>query len=293
MSKKTFSIYDLHGTWWDLLRILVGTMIGAAAFRYFTFPNNIVSGGITGIAQIINLLTGFPVGVATIIMNLPLFAWAWKKLGRRFVVFTGICLVVSSVFIDLLEPVAFPLTLDPMLASVYGGLINGLGWGIVYSTGYTGGGIDIPARFLRRKYPHINFSTFVLGFNIVIIVAFAAIFKKFESCMYTLICMYIVNKVEALILYGPINSRLCYIISEKSDDLRHAITEQLGRGATILHGHGAWSGKEKQVILCAVKPVQLGRLRKMVREIDGNAFLVISDARSVYGRGFENIQVED
>ena len=293
MNKQTFSIHNLHGTWWDLLRILAGTAIGAVAFRFFTFPNNIVSGGITGIAQIVNLLTGFPVGVGIIIMNLPLFIWAWRKLGRRFVLFTGFCMVISSVFIDLLEPVAVPLTRDPMLAAVYGGLLNGLGWGIVYATGYTGGGVDIPARFLRRKYPHINFSTFVLGFNIVIIVAFAAIFKHFESCMYTLICMYIVNKVEALILYGPINSRLCYIISEKSDDLRHAITEQLGRGATLLHGHGAWSGKEKQVILCAVKPVQLGRLRKMVREIDGNAFLVITDARSVYGRGFENIQVED
>ena len=111
--------------------------------------------------------------------------------------------------------------------------------------------------------------------------------------MYTLICMYVTNKIEALILYGPVNSRLCYIISDKSDELRHAITEQLGRGATLLQGHGAWSGKEKQVILCAVKPSQLGRLRTIVREIDVNSFLVISDARSVYGRGFENILVED
>ena len=293
MSGKTFSLDKLHGTWWDLTRILVGTAISAVAFRYFTFPNDIVSGGITGIGQIINLLTGFPVGVSIILMNIPLFIWAWRRLGKRFVIFTGICMVLSSVFIDLLEPYAVPVTHEPMLAAVYGGLLNGLGWGIVYTTGFTGGGIDIPARFLRRKYPHINFSTFVLGFNIVIILTFAGIFRKIESCMYTLICMYIANKVEALILYGPINSRLCYIISEKSDDVRPAITEQLGRGATLLHGHGAWSGKEKQVILCAVKPVQLGRLRKMVREIDGNAFLVITDARSVYGRGFENIQMED
>lgn len=285
--------FKFHGLWWDLTRIAVGSLIGAIAFRYFTFPNNIVSGGITGISQIINLITGFPVGVGIIIMNIPLFLLAWRKLGRKFVVITAACMAVSSVIIDLLAPIAVPLTRDPMLAAVYGGLINGLGWGIVYSTGYTGGGIDIPARLLRRKYPHINFSTFLLGFNVVIILAFAAIFKKFESCMYTLICMYVTNKIEALILYGPVNSRLCYIISDKSDELRHAITEQLGRGATLLQGHGAWSGKEKQVILCAVKPSQLGRLRTIVREIDVNSFLVISDARSVYGRGFENILVED
>ena len=285
--------FKFHGLWWDLTRIVVGSLIGAIAFRYFTFPNNIVSGGITGISQIINLITGFPVGVGIIIMNIPLFLLAWRKLGRKFVVITAACMAISSVIIDLLAPIAVPLTRDPMLAAVYGGLINGLGWGIVYSTGYTGGGIDIPARLLRRKYPHINFSTFLLGFNVVIILAFAAIFKKFDSCMYTLICMYVTNKIEALILYGPVNSRLCYIISDKSDELRHAITEQLGRGATLLQGHGAWSGKEKQVILCAVKPAQLGRLRTIVREIDVNSFLVISDARSVYGRGFENILVED
>ncbi len=285
--------HKFNGLWWDLTRIIAGSFIAAVSFRFFTFPNNIVSGGITGIAQIINMLSGFPVGVATILMNVPLFVWAWKKLGRKFVVLTGVCMACSSVFIDLLAAVAVPVTREPMLAAVYGGLLNGLGWGLVYTTGYTGGGIDIPARFLRRQYPHINFGTFVLGMNIVIIIAFAAIFRKFESCMYTLICMYVVNKVEALILYGPVNSRLCYIISDKSDELRHAITEQLGRGATLLQGHGAWSGKEKQVILCAVKPVQLGRLRRIVREIDVNSFLVISDARSVYGRGFENIQVED
>ena len=105
--------------------------------------------------------------------------------------------------------------------------------------------------------------------------------------------MYISSKVVSLILYGPINSRLCYIISERSEDLRHAITEQLGRGATMIHGHGAWSGREEQIIMCVVKPPQIGRLRSLVREIDEHAFLVVSDARSVYGQGFENILQDD
>jgi hypothetical protein len=99
----------------------------------------------------------------------------------------------------------------------------------------------------------------------IFILAFAIIFHRFESCMYTIICMYIANKVEALILYGPVDSRLCYIISDKSEDLRHAITEQLGRGVTLLRGQGAWSGQEKQVILCVVKPIQIGELRRLTR----------------------------
>lgn len=279
--------------WWDVLKIVFGTLVTSFSFRCFTFPNNIVAGGITGIAQIVNLLSGFPIGVLTILCNVPLFLWAWRRLGRRFVLLTGFCMVLSSVTIDLLEPIAVPLTADPMLAAVYGGVIKGAGYGVIYTTGATSGGMDIPARILRRHYPHINFSTFSLGINAVIILAFAVIFRRFDSCMYTLICMYISSKVISLILYGPINSRLCYIISQRSDELRHAITERLGRGATMLQAHGAWSGREEQVILCVVKPPQIGKLRKMVREIDEHAFLVVSDARSVYGQGFESILEED
>ena len=280
-------------TWWDGVKILAGTALTSFAFRFFTFPNHIVSGGVTGIAQIVNMLTGFPVGVFTILMNIPLFILAWKKLGRRFVVLTAVCMGLSSVSIDLLENLARPLTEDPMLAAVYGGVIKGAGFGLIYTTGATTGGADIPARMLRRKYPHINFGTFSLGINAVIILSFAVIFRRFDSSMYTLICMYISSKVISLILYGPIDSRLCYIISDRSDEVRSAITERLGRGATMLQGHGAWSGKEEQVILCVVKPPQLARLRALVREIDESAFLVVSDARSVYGKGFESIMQED
>ncbi len=282
-----------HLTWWDAVKILTGTALTSFAFRFLTFPNHIVSGGVTGVAQIVNMLTGFPVGVFTILLNIPLFLLAWKKLGRRFVVLTAICMALSSVTIDLLEKTARPLTEEPMLAAVYGGVIKGAGFGLIYTTGATTGGVDIPARILRRKYPHINFGTFTLAINAVIILSFAVIFRRFDSSMYTLICMYISNKVIALLLYGPIDSRLCYIISDRSEELRAAITERLGRGATMLQGHGAWSGKEKQVILCVVKPPQLARLRTLVREIDESAFLVVSDARSVYGKGFESILQED
>ena len=282
-----------HKTWWDVLKIVVGASLAACSFRFLTFPNHIVSGGVTGIAQIINILTGFPVGALIIIINCPLFILAWRKLGRRFVILTAICMVLNSVVIDLLEPLARPITEEPMLAAVYGGVLNGTGYGIIFTTGATSGGTDIPSRLLRRKYPHINMTTFILGLNAVVILTYAVVFRRFDSCMYTLICMYIANKVEALLLYGPVNSRLCYIISDRSEELRHAITEQLGRGATMLEGHGAWSGKEKQVILCVIKPRQLARLRKMVREIDDNAFLVVGDARSVYGHGFVSIQSDD
>lgn len=277
----------------DTVKIFVGSLIAAAGFRYLTFPNSIVSGGITGIAQIANLLTGTPVGMMSLALNIPLFIWAWEKLGRHFVLLTGIGMLAYSVCVDALEFFPLTITSDPLLAAVYGGVVCGAGYGIVYTTGATGGGVDIPARLLRRKYPHINFTLFVLAFNLIVIVAFALIFHNFDSCMYTVIFMYIATKVEDLFLYGPNNSRLCYIISDRSEELRVGITQRLGRGATMLEGRGAWSNKEKQVILCVIKPMQITPLRRLVREIDANAFLVVGDARGVYGQGFESIDSED
>lgn len=290
--KKTFW-KGFRQTALDVGKLLLGSLLSAAAFRYLTFPNSIVSGGITGVAQILNLLIQTPIGLVTIVMNIPLFILAWRKLGRRFVVLSLVCMAAHSLFIDLLAYIPFEITEDPMLAAVYGGVAGGLGWGIVYTTGATGGGTDIPARLLRRRFPYLNFGMIQLSINAVIIVAFAAIFRKFESCMYTVICMYISAKVVDVVAYGPVNARQCLVISGKPAELESAITGHLGRGVTLLHGEGGWTGSAREVILCVVKREQIGELRKLIRGIDPHAFTIISDARGVYGAGFENITKED
>ena len=156
-------------------------------------------------------LTGLPVGIVTVAINAPLFIWAWKKLGKRFVGLTLLCMLTSSLLIDLLAHFPYTVTEEPMLAAVYGGLVSGAGYGLCYTSGATAGGTDIPSRMLRRKYPHINMTTFILSFNLVIIVTFAFVFHRFDSCMYTLICMYITNKIESLalpLLANPLPSSL-------------------------------------------------------------------------------------
>ena len=290
---KRFEVRSFKRLAFNLLRILLGTLIAAASFRYLTYPNGIVSGGITGVAQILNLLLNTPVGMTVIVFNIPLFLLAWKKLGRSFVLISLFAMLANSLFIDLLELFPFHVTSDPLLAAVYGGVMNGTGWGLVYITGATGGGIDIPARLIRRKYPHINFSMIQLCINAVIIVSFAVIFRKFESSMYTIICMFISAKVVDTVAYGPVNARLCYIISGKNAELEEAIFSHLGHGVTRLHGEGAWSKKEREVIMCVIRRQQIAELRKLVQNIDPHAFTIISDARGVYGKGFDNIAKED
>lgn len=282
-----------HYSLLDCAKLLFGSALAAVGFKFFTFPNDIVSGGVTGIAQIIRLLTGLPVGVMIIIMNIPLFIIGWKRLGARSQMGALVVMVLNSVLIDLLAMTDIVATDEPLLAAVYGGVINGAGYGLIYTAGTTGGGTDIVAKLLRRRYPYINFGTMQLVLNVVVVLTFAILFQKYDSCMYTIIEMFISSKVINLVLYGPGVSEVCYIISDEGVKVKDAITKTMGRGVTFLRGEGAWSGKEKPVILCVVKRPEIAQLRNLVRSVDENAFVIMSEAKDVYGKGFGNIYGED
>ena len=271
------------------LKIVLGAAIYAVGFTFFLYPNAVVTGGVTGIAMIINYLTRFPVGVMTIIMNIPLFFFSWKEFGLHFIIASLVGTVLASVFVDLFTMIPLEITRDPLLGAIYGGVIEGLGLGIVYSAGATTGGVDIVAKFLRLRYQHINFSTFILGLDILVILAFALIFKKYEAAMYSMICMFISSRVIDVVLFGAVNSKVCYIITDESERIKDAIMNGLNRGVTFLHGEGAWSGKEKNVILCVIKQNQIVELKKLVQQIDEKAFMIVSDSREVFGKGFSYI----
>ena len=202
-------------------------------------------------------------------------------------------MVMVSVFIDLFAVTEFVATDDPLLASVYGGVLNGAGYGLVYTTGSTGGGIDILAKLLRRKYPHINFGNFILGMNVVVVLTFAVLFRKYESCMYTMIEMFISSKVVNLLLYGSNVSTVCYIISTVPAEISDAINRDMHRGCTFLRGQGGWSGHDQPVILCVIKRPEIAQMRALVREVDPAAFFIVTEAKDVFGKNFENIRQED
>ena len=270
--------------------ITIGAAIGAVGFQFFMFPNAIVSGGLIGIAQIVNRLTGLPVGAFSIVLNVPLFIIAWKQFGLGFIISSFAGTVLYSVFIDAAAMTNIVATTDPMLASIIGGVIKGLGLGTIYYVGATTGGVDIVARFLRRRFPYINFGTLILLMDAVIIAAYAWIFKIYESAMYSLICMFVMSRAVDLVLYGLDNSNICYIVSEHTDDIVSEITlGQLHRGVTLLHAEGAYSHEEKQVIMCVIKRPQIVAIRRMVRAIDPKAFMVVTDAKNVFGKGFDSI----
>ncbi len=270
-------------------KIILGSAMYAFGFQFFTYPNAIVTGGVTGIAMIINYLTSLPVGIMGIIINIPLFAVSWRKFGLKFMVSSLVGTMLSSIFVDIFSLSSFVATHEPLLGAIFGGMIKGLGLGIVYTTGATTGGVDIVAKFLRAKYQFINFGTLILLLDMIIIAAFAIIFRKYDSAMYAIICMYVCSRMIDLVLYGAINSKVCYIITDESIRIKDSITKELDRGVTFLHGEGAWSGKEKNIILCVIKSRQIVGLKQIIKRIDPSAFLIVSDSREVFGEGFTYI----
>lgn len=271
------------------LIIVVGSVIYAVGFQFFMYPNSIVSGGIVGVAMIVNHMTNLPVGVITIVLNLPLFIVAWKHFGLDFMVASFVGMALSSAIVDVLALTDIVLTEDPMLACIIGGAIKGVGLGIIYYVGASTGGVDILAKMLRKRFSHINFGTFVLILDFFIIGAYALTLGRYETSMYSIIAMVISTKLIDLVLYGMDNSSICYIISEKSEVLiKDIISGHLKRGVTILNGEGAYSHHAKQVIMCVIKRTQFTELKRLVKSVDENAFLIVTDAKNVFGNGFDS-----
>lgn len=272
---------------------IVGCIIVGVSFSWLTFPNNIVSGGLTGIAQILNLLIGLPVGVTVIVMNVPLFMVAWRQFGLRFIIYSLIGMVGSSLAIDFFALFKITLTDDILLAAVYGGLLKGLGYGLIFYAGGTSGGTDILSRMLRRKYAYIQLGNISLALDAAVVAAFAIIFRRADAAMYTIITMFVSSRVINLLLYGSFNSSVCYIVTIHPHDIARAIGEKLQRGATLLKGEGAYSGQERDVVLCAVKRHQIPTLKKIVSDIDEHAFVIVTQSHEVFGKNFQNIEKND
>ncbi len=275
-----------------ILKIMIGAAIYAIGIQWFFRPASMVSGGVTGISMIINLMTKLPVGIGIIILNVPIFIIALKKYGFRFMLSSLLGMISSSVAIDLLSLVPIEITTDPFLAAIYGGIITGLGCGIVYSANATSGGIDVIAKIFREKYPYVNFGTFILALDAVVVTAYALIFRRYDNALYTVVAVFLASKVIDMVLYGTSQSKLCHIISEHSDEIKTAIVGELHRGVTMLKGVGAYSGQDKQILLCVIKRQQIVEIRKIIKGIDQSAFVIVTDTRDVFGKGFGDINSE-
>lgn len=273
--------------------ITLGSLLYALSYDIFFGPNQVAMGGLTGLGQVINAIFPFlPVGTMVFVMNVPLFYLGWKYIGGHLLISSLYSMALSSFAIDLIDMI-FPFQpMDTMLASIFGGALLGLGIGLVFSKGATTGGTDLIARLLKLKFAWLPMGTLVLVPDFIVIALAAIAFGRVESALYGLVGLFLTTKVMDMVLYGLDSSKVAYIISDSYRQISDAIMA-MDRGATILHGEGAYSGQDKKVLMVAFKQKEIVPIKEAVNEIDPTAFLIVCDAHDVLGEGFRAYSKDD
>ncbi|KAF1683374.1 YitT family protein [Veillonella sp. R32] len=272
-------------TLYVMAMVTLGTFLFAIGINAFVVPHKLVSGGISGVALMLYYLTGIQVGTLNLLLNIPVLYAAYRWLGRWHVMITIFGTVVSSLFINMLRFLAdYDLTHDPLVGAILGGLFCGIGVGTVYRSGGNAGGLD-PIALIIRKYYGLQIGSIVLAINMVIL-TIAAFVVNIEAAAVTLVSLYISAMLTNRVIVGFDQRKAVFIISYKPYKICDLIINQIGRGATILNGEGAYTHQHKQVILVVVSLMQVAKLKKAVEEEDPTAFLMVTDVAEVIGAGF-------
>lgn len=271
----------------DTLVFILASAVYSVALNCFLARNDILNGGFTGIATILNYLFEIPIGVTIFIMNTPLLLIAFKKLGAKFVLRTFLVIAISSALIDL--GVFLPIYKnDLLLSSIFGGVLAGFSLGIIFLRNATTGGVDIIAKLIKIKYPHITLGKSIFILDVIIVIAGGFVYGNFESMLYASVAIFVSAQVLDYIIYGVSRGAMIMIISDKNDEIRNMIVKDLNRGVTVLKGQGGYSGQDKNVLLCACYDNQTHKLIKKIKSTDENAFFIVTQSKQILGNGFRN-----
>jgi uncharacterized membrane-anchored protein YitT (DUF2179 family) len=271
----------------DALLILLGSLLQALAIRLFLVPAGLVNGGVSGLAQITNHFTGFPIGLMILIGNIPLFLIGWRFLGgRRFAFRTAFAVVTISLFTDLLVFILPEqgLTSDLVLNTLYGGVASGIGYGLVYRGRGTSGGSDILARILNNWRGISISQSYLLTDSLVMFMG--GLVYSWENALYAIVMLYISGIAAEVALEGSNVVRTAMIITTEPEAVTEQILVNMGRGVTELSGKGAYTGSDRPVLYCVISRSEVTQLKVLVSEIDPRAFIVIGQAHEVLGEGF-------
>lgn len=269
----------------DTFIFVIGGILYSISINCFLSKNNILNGGFTGIATILNYLFDLPIGTVIFIMNIPLFLIAFKKLGAKFVLRTIWATLINSTFIDL--GVILPVYQnDLLLSSFFGGALVGLSLGIIFIRNATTGGVDIIAKLVKLRFPHISIGRSILFFDIFVVILGGIIYRNFESMLYASVVIFVSAQVLDYVIFGVSRGAMILIISEQSEKLCNMILGDLDRGVTILKAQGGYSKADKDVLLCACFDNQTHKLIKKIKSADENAFFIVTQSKQILGNGF-------
>ncbi len=271
----------------DIVYFVAGSVIYSIAVNVFLSPNGISPGGFTGVATVINYITNIPTGIMLFIFNIPVLILGYIKLGGVFILKTSFVTALVSVGLDVSARLLPQLKTDGILASMFGGILMGIGLSLILLRGATTGGIDIIAKLINRKYRHLSVGKIILMADGVVIVLNALVYKNAESALYSIIAMYMGTRLMDVLLYGADKGKMIYIVTSSPDLICREINSTIGRGVTRLSAVGGYTGENRTMLMCAVRVHEAAAVHNIVHENDSRAFIVVSDAGEIIGEGFK------
>lgn len=267
--------------------VLFGATVYAAGLGMFLDPHNLSAGGVAGIAMLLNHF--FPVigtGIFILILNIPILIYGTWRFGAKFMGFTAFVLAYSSPLIDLFAGLHLGVD-DLLLNALLGGALLGSGMGFLFRAGASSGGVDILTKSLHKRFPHMKMGIIHFGLDLVVLTVTLIVFRQIDIVLYAVVGLVASSYMMNTTLYGTDGARLVYIVSDKPEELSEELMRHQHLGLTYLQGFGAYTGKEKRVIMCVLRPKQLPKAREFVAQCDPHAFMIISGASAVFGVGFK------
>lgn len=284
-------------TIWKKIDWLIFTVLGSAAFALgfalFLDPNDINTGGVSGLAMVLREILGFgSVGVLTMAINVPLFLLGGVKIGKKFFAGSLVGMVLSSVLIDVFALIPWHAP-EPLVSALYGGVLCGAGLGLVFMAGTSTGGSDILVRLMKKKYRNVPIGRISIFFDTAVVLLTGIVFRDISKALYSGVVVFVCGQVIDAVVYRFDYSRVALIISPEHEAIAKAIGEKLDRGATYLHGAGSYSHRDMEVVLAVVRKGQLAELKELVMSIDENAFVIVQEAHQVLGDGFSHYSPDE
>ncbi len=272
----------------DYLTLTVGAMIYAISISLFLDPNSLAPGGVTGISIILNRITGVETGTLMFAVNIPILLLGMWKFGWKFILSTLYCTFLGSLFTNLLTPLG-AVTRDPLLAALAGGALMALSLGLIFKAGATSGGTDIIIKLLRIRIPHLKTGVLFLVTDATIVTASAVVLKDIDTALYAGLVVIVNSILFDVVLYGRDGAKMLFIVSDCPEAIVKRLLEDLDVGVTYLSGRGAYSEKEKDVVLCVMKKHLSPKAEEIIRQEDPKAFMIVASASEIYGEGYKNI----
>lgn len=277
------------------LFMIVGCLCYAASLGVFLIPNEIVGGGVSGAASLIQIITGLPAGIFIVLINVPILIFGFRLMGCKFIIRCFITTATLGLCTELWTFLAEQTTLNqltrnPLLAALYGGLLQGIGIGLFIKYETSSGGTELLGRITHHVIPFGSIATHVALFDGVVVIAGAFALENSENILHALILIFVSAKVSDLIVMGLTKSKMCYIITTKAQEISEYLISHSPRGVTLINGEGMYSKQPRGVLLTCIKNHQIESLKNMVKQLDQNAFLIVCDANEVYGKGFNRIK---